>query len=449
MVGLGNRIDMIKASTYLPPSYLKNRGVCEKPVAETPLLFDDSLLPLTRPPRIDYRDRLKVMIDKSNPFEVFCECNLPWIEKVTFQRRKPVFHIGGGSEDLYNIYSKGLEQFLKTIEQQVNEKKTFLHEQAYHRAIEMKNAEDGKKAIGSTDKLNVNDGSENVFDETGKGKREEEEEKECVEELHCRLSLASNNQRSAVAFTFAPDGFVPNTKGLPQKAVGWLKVRGILAITKGFVKPKKKKKQKELVDEMKKVVKNRGYQDKLKSRMKMLVAEEEEVEAQNQDVPPLPEDIVTVEERTSKLRVGGNVAKEQKELDPLAWEPREKFLKEKRRITIPMTIERFLVYDWCPIDEIMHPEGFERSSEESVLYMTSKEKQVRMPKIDGNTPDALFPHLQTVYYQVLSAKRSEVFNFLKWLHKEYGFAQKAPLVAFLCRNITCPKILDSEDIRVG
>lgn len=57
LVGIGNRIDMIKSSLYLPQSYLRNRPNYKKPPSEKPLVFDGTLVPFTRPPKVLHRNR--------------------------------------------------------------------------------------------------------------------------------------------------------------------------------------------------------------------------------------------------------------------------------------------------------------------------------------------------------------------------------------------------------
>ncbi|KAJ3360937.1 hypothetical protein HDU91_004193, partial [Kappamyces sp. JEL0680] len=232
-----------------------------------------------------------------------------------------------------------------------------------------------------------------------------------------------------------------------QKALGWLKVKGLLGVTQGFVRQKAKPASSSKHEPKR----NQGpsYKDRLKEKMMAMVAEEENAlaQAEKAEQAAAVDAAVPEPEKPAKLRIGtpGSNMQNITSVDDMVL---PKIEKEVVSLTIPLPIERFMVYDWCPLDKIMHPEGFEDSHPTIKTVATnSKGKSVRMPKI-GDTADDLFPIVLSTFDEVPATKRTEVFNFLKWLFKEYGFHERRPLIEFLAQHIVQPKIADSEDVRI-
>lgn len=91
LLGIGNRIDLIMSSIYLPPAYLKYVKKFKKTVPEAPMAFNDNLIPYTRAETFQIKDPEKVGLDKSNPFEVFCVTNLTWFDKASNISRKEAY----------------------------------------------------------------------------------------------------------------------------------------------------------------------------------------------------------------------------------------------------------------------------------------------------------------------------------------------------------------------
>ncbi|KAJ3258953.1 hypothetical protein HK103_003094 [Boothiomyces macroporosus] len=400
LIGMENRIDVVKSSAYLPPAYLNSRPELSKDKGEATLAFDDSLIPFTRGHKKSANEREKTTFDKTNPLEVFIEINLKWFEKVSNTRRKGVFQ----STQTLNISAEPaedeLEVFLLNIESTVREKLHKRHTEEMERQMKIQN-ELNAKLVQSSEKeavLPLQELQEMLL--IKKVVKEPEDEEDSDDEF--------KDIKPNMKLNIAPDGIVPNSK-VGKEVHKWLKDHGKLDQSQfaihAFRKKKPKEKKKKVED---KTNKSNEYKNRLKELMQKMVEEEEiEEEAKKEEVE---EEVVKEEVEITKLRLGTPNQLKHVELAPIE--------KEIKEVFIPETIERLMNYEW-------YPEDLKNSG----------------------SPDELFPILASIFNKIPTSKRSEYMQFIKWMASEYGYQNTGGIFEFFCSILAVPKVSDSEDMR--
>ena len=127
LIGIGSRIDMVKASVYLPHNYQEKLAKIRitKPDIEKSLKFDDNLVSVQKPKGIDNLQRTSAYFDKTNAFEIFSQANLLWhiipeSEKYNISKRSSIKYSmrnsslrGGADEDSVYFQNINLDIFLQ------------------------------------------------------------------------------------------------------------------------------------------------------------------------------------------------------------------------------------------------------------------------------------------------------------------------------------------------
>ena len=92
---------------------------------ESPIFFNDSLIPFTRAQTFQFRDRERLVIDKHSPLEIFCVANIPWFEKVSNIRRRGIFESSSSHECRFPLMREedGVDRLLKDIVHQTRQKR--------------------------------------------------------------------------------------------------------------------------------------------------------------------------------------------------------------------------------------------------------------------------------------------------------------------------------------
>ncbi|KAJ3313586.1 hypothetical protein HDV04_001803 [Boothiomyces sp. JEL0838] len=430
LIGMENRIDVVKSSTYLPPAYLNSRPELSKDKGETTLAFDDSLIPFTRGHKKSANEREKTTFDKTNPLEVFIEINLKWFEKVSNTRRKGVFQSTQTLNILAEPAEDELEVFLLNIESTVREKLHKRHMEEMERQMKIQNELNAKLVQSSSEKetvLPLQELQEMLL--TKKVVKEPEEEDSDDEFKDIKPNMKLN---------IAPDGIVPNSK-VGKEVHKWLKDHGKLDQSQfaihAFRKKKPKEKKKKVED---KTNKSNEYKNRLKELMQKMV-EEEEIEEEAKKEEEIEEEVVKEEVEITKLRLGTPNQLKHVELAPIE--------KEIKEVFIPETIERLMNYEWYPEDLLFHPQGYQDNNlYVETIYKNRKGKIMKYPKNSGS-PDELFPILASIFNKIPTSKRSEYMQFIKWMASEYGYQNTGGIFEFFCSILAVPKVSDSEDMR--
>lgn len=150
---------------------------------------------------------------------------------------------------------------------------------------------------------------------------------------------------------------------------------------------------------------------------------------------------------TQKLRIGKNGTFNAADLD---WDKLDHAKgKDVNEITIPLSLERIMNYEWFPEDLLFHPIEYTDPAYNDTIVLNSKGRRLdRIPKTEG-TPDDLLPILVEAFNNANSKIRIEMINYIKWLESDCGFKEKKEdLAQFFCEKVSVDKITDSEDVRV-
>ncbi|KAJ3270544.1 hypothetical protein HDV01_007747 [Terramyces sp. JEL0728] len=432
LIGMENRIDLVKSSTYLPPSHLSSRPPLSKDKGETTLLFDDSLIPFTRGQKKTASEREKITFDRTNPLEVFTEINIKWFEKVSNTRRKGVFDTKTALATQYEPVVDELDEFLKNIEHTVREKLYKRHKEEMERQVTIQNELNAKLAQNALENENIVPIQElQELLQTKKPLKESEESEDSDDEF--------KDIKPNMKLNIAPDGIVPNSK-VGKEVHKWLKDHGKLDQPQFAIHAFKKKKPKEKKKTQEdKSAKSNDYKNRLKELMQKMV-EDEMKEEETKKLEEKVEETVQEEEEVAKLRVGTPHQLKHVELAPIE--------KEIKEVLIPETIERLMNYEWFPEDLVFHPQGYQENNlYVETIYKNRKGKLMKHPRI-GGSPDDLFPILVSTFSNIPSQKRSELMQYIKWLGSEYGFQKTLVMFEFFCGLLAVPKVSDSEDMRV-
>lgn len=187
---------------------------------------------------------------------------------------------------------------------------------------------------------------------------------------------------------------------------------------------------------------------KLHAKMKKMVEQEKLDEESLANVNSNSTSSVNGSENsTHKLRIGkgGN-------LGATDWEKTDAGKSiNVTEITIPLSLERIMNYDWFPEDLLFHPVGYTDPTCSNVVILNSRGRQLdRIPKTVGN-PDDLLPILVETFNNANSKTKVEIINYIKWVESESdsGFYEKQEdLAQFFCAKVSVDKVTDSEDVRV-
>ncbi len=434
VIGVGNRIDIVKSSLYLPPYYFKNKKVFKKPDFERPLLFDDSLVPFTRAPKISHRDREKVLVDKSNPFEVFCESNLQWFERASNIRRKPVYHVGADFD--FRNGSAEVDNFIRTIESRMRQRKLITNEQR-RKSMGFDGSKETEYLRKKAELLHLSQIADDISLLEIRRKNEV-----FVHDTEVNLTPAEIMDKrfeKARLLFFPKDGVLPNSKGSKLKmSFGWRKIRTGVNITAGL----KRKNSKALPGGEADISKS-----KLHAKMKKLIEQEKIDEMLSEE--SIASALVlqdNLNEAAPKLRLGRTGRLNAKDLE-LSERSHRKSVNE---FVIPIALERIMNYDWFPEDILFHSADYKDPLFDETIALTSKGRRLdRIPKIEGDADD-LLPILIETFNNSGSKIRVEVLTFIKWLESDCGFEEKKEeLTKFFCEKVSAKTVVDSEDVRVS
>ena len=169
-------------------------------------------------------------MDKSNPFEVFCEANLEWIERSSNIRRRPIWDFKENIEYGFGNAGDVLDRFLREIESKKAELKR------RRKAIVVQKLKEDAEKQYEMRKSTVQNQAE--FKKKIKAKLikligEEEISPEAIDEAVELQFLKS--------FVLAKDVYQPNSvMGKELRKHKWKKVKGFVAI-RGALGDKKKK----------------------------------------------------------------------------------------------------------------------------------------------------------------------------------------------------------------
>ncbi|KAI8901427.1 hypothetical protein BC833DRAFT_646154 [Globomyces pollinis-pini] len=440
LLGMGSRIDLLKSTVYLPPSYLSQVSAKSKSPkkAEVPLVFDDSLIPFTRGYAKDNAFREKLVFDKTNPFEFFCVANIRWFERVSNIRRQGIFENGRKTITPFDFNpgaDSNLEIFLRELQSTVRSRHLKQFEEEENKLVSVTNH---KPLVEETTTTAIP--SAVYFSEVLK---KEESSDSDSDESSCEEITDKPAKKKGIPtkLYIAPDGVVPNSR-VGKEVHKWLVAHGRSEQVTMQFRPKKKEKAKAKKNKKAdKDAKSQQYKDKLKMMMKKLI-EEQETEEIVEEVKEVIEEAPPEEiEEHHHLRIGTVAHQVEIELEPIE--------KEIVEIILPLAIERLMNYEWFPEDQIFHNEGYQEKNSAYVetIVKNSKGKIVRSPKI-GGSPEELIPILVGLFPTVHIAKRAEVLHFIKWLHTEIGIKNTTVLEDFICRKISQMKFSDTEDVRL-
>ncbi|KAJ2996061.1 WD repeat-containing protein 87 [Globomyces sp. JEL0801] len=412
LLGMGSRIDLLKSTVYLPPSYLSQVSAKSKSPkkAEVPLVFDDSLIPFTR----GYA--------KDNAFR--------WFERVSNIRRQGIFENGRKTITSFDFNpgaDSNLEIFLRELQSTVRSRHLKQFEEEENKLVSVINH---KPLVEETTTTAIP--SAVYFSEESSDSDSDEPK---------ITDKPAKKKGIPTKLYIAPDGVVPNSR-VGKEVHKWLVAHGRSEQVTMQFRPKKKEKAKAKKNKKAdKDAKSQQYKEKLKMMMKKLI-EEQETEEIVEEVKEVIEEAPPEEiEEHHHLRIGTVSHQVEIELEPIE--------KEIVEIILPLAIERLMNYEWFPEDQIFHNEGYQEKNSAYVetIVKNSKGKIVRTPKI-GGSPEELIPILVGLFPTVHIAKRAEVLHFIKWLHTEIGIKNTTVLEDFICRKISQMKFSDTEDVRL-
>ncbi|RKO92537.1 hypothetical protein BDK51DRAFT_29905, partial [Blyttiomyces helicus] len=467
LIGIHNRIDIMKYSLYLPPGYSQtvNRLRLVEEPAESPIPFDDDRLQWKaishRPPR-----RPRTQAAAPIPCELFFEINLVPTDRIgPVSLRDQRQAEDPKSDDEYAAIMSKLEMLVarrrtimdSTVKRAAVEsargapQEHVLHEE-FERFMLFRKYR-GNSAHGLDDvpvDLRPTSPEPAILSVAEPAEPDEHpeahiEEPECLNE-DTKLPPSApepvdpktteppkaHTRAHTDSVPIAPDGQIPNSL-LRSSVDAWRLAHASFQIADLAVARHNVKKESiaSTVDE-EKTRKSKEYKERLHQLLNALPREEEKandtegneevVEAIAKDGEGSFEDDEGEEMERHRMRLPNQAA---------LRIPHEKLaiVQTIIEVKIPGIVTRAMAYSWFPMDEVFYPEA------DTVGHKSYLSHPTRKLKIDP-LPDNLVPLMLDIFRNsTLNETRLEVTEYLNWIFEEYGIRDSTLLLRCYCRYL--------------
>ncbi|KAJ3018594.1 hypothetical protein HKX48_002789 [Thoreauomyces humboldtii] len=244
----------------------------------------------------------------------------------------------------------------------------------------------------------------------------------------------------------APDGILPNSF-VQQTVSDWKRTHTSFQITDLSLKPPTRsdrpRRNTALEEDIRKK-KSEDYKAKLKVMMERMPKAEEPPEGEEggEVVPEEEEQMMELEEEaTPRARLPAAAA-----VKPLVkmLAPREPPKVAKRKVELPAAVEKWLEYDWCPLDEILNPADPPKPGTAPSAISTAASNRpdpsrtLKLPNADATT---LLPIVLSSFRNAKTVKtRTEVVEYIQWIHDNEGIPDLAGAMKVLCRYLIGPDV---------